>query len=70
MGRGSIRKPDATEDYVIIVPDKITADDIAKLYPGATISLLMGYDPIPPLKERGRPRIYESDADRLRHWRP
>ena len=70
MGRGSIRKPDATEDYVIIVPDRMTADDIAKLYPGATISLLMGYDPIPPLKEKiGRPRIYESDADRLRHWR-
>lgn len=70
MGRGSIRKPDATEAYVIIVPDRMTADDIAKLYPGATISLLMGYDPVPPLKEKtGRPRIYESDADRLRHWR-
>src|SRR5580704_6541324 len=41
-----------------------------RLYPGATISLLMGYDPIPPLKEKiGRPRIYESDADRLRNWR-
>ena len=70
MGRGSIRNPDATEDYVIIVPDRMTADDVAKLYPGATISLLMGYDPVPPLKGKGgRPRIYESDADRLRHWR-
>jgi hypothetical protein len=70
MGRGSIRKPDATEDYVVIVPDRMTADDIAKLYPGATISLLMGYDPIPPLKEKtGRPRSHDSDADRLRDWR-
>ena len=60
MGRGSIRKPDATEDYVIIVPDRATADDIAKLYPGATISLLMGYDPIPPLKVNR----YGSDEER------
>ena len=58
MGRGSIRNPDATEDYVIIVPDRMTADDVAKLYPGATISLLMGYDPVPPLKE-------ERVADRV-----
>lgn len=60
MGRGSIRNPDATEEYVLIVPDRITANDIAKLYPGSTISLLLGYDPVPPLKVNR----YDSDEDR------
>jgi hypothetical protein len=60
MGRGSMRNPDANEEFVLIVPDKITADDIAKLYPGATIELLMGYDPVPPL----RANRYNSDDER------
>ena len=60
-GRGILRDPDSTGVFLLIVPDRDTAEDIAKYYPGCQIEKLASDIEEP---RRGRPSKYGSDAER------
>ena len=59
--RGILRDPASTGTFLLIVPDRSTADDIASYYPGCRIEKLIG-----PIEEPriGRPSKYGSEEDR------
>ena len=61
-GRGILRNPNSTGTFLLIVPDRDTAEDIARYYPGCQIEGLITEYKVP--RGRGRPPIYESDAAR------
>ena len=60
-GRGIIRDPDSTGIFLLIVPDRDTAEDIARYYPGCRIEKLLTDIEEPKI---GRPSKYGSDAER------
>ena len=61
-GRGILRNPDSTGVFLLIVPDRDTAEDIARYYPGCQIEGLITEYKVP--RGRGRPPIYKSGAAR------
>ena len=60
-GRGILRDPDSTGVFLLIVPDRDTAEDIASYYPGCRIEKLVSDIEEPKI---GRPSKYASDAER------
>jgi hypothetical protein len=60
-GRGILRDPDSTGIFLLIVPDRDTAEDIARYYPGCRIEKLISDIEEPKI---GRPPKYESDVER------
>ena len=60
-GRGILRDPDSTGDFLLTVPDRDTAEDIASYYPGCQIEKLVSdiEEPKP-----GRPSKYRSNEER------
>ena len=60
-GRGILRDPTSTGVFLLIVPDRDTAEDIAEYYPGCRIEKLASDIEEPT---RGRPSKYGSDAER------
>ena len=60
-GRGILRDPDSTGVFLLIVPDRDTAEDIASYYPGCRIEKLVSDIEEPKI---GRPSKYRSDAER------
>ena len=60
-GRGILRDPDSTGVFLLIVPDRDTAEDIASYYPGCRIEKLVSDIEEP---KTGRPSKYRSDAER------
>jgi hypothetical protein len=63
-GRGSLRNPDSSEFFLLLVPDRQTADDVAALYPGCQIEQLAEGRSLVLEKKSGRRRIHLSDAER------
>ena len=61
-GRGILRDPDSTGIFLLIVPDRDTAEDIASYYPGCQIEKLVS-DIAEPAKI-GRPPKYELEVER------
>ena len=61
-GRGILRNPNSTGTFLLIVPDRDTAEDIARYYPGCQIEGLITDYQMP--RGRGRPDKYDSDAAR------
>jgi hypothetical protein len=60
--RGILRDPDSTGIFLLIVPDRDTADDIASYYPGCRVEKLASDIEEP---EVGRPPKYGSEMERL-----
>ena len=60
-GRGILRDPDSTGIFLLIVPDRDTAEDIASYYPGCRIEKLISDIEEPKI---GRPSKYGSDVER------
>ena len=60
-GRGILRDPDSTGIFLLIVPDRDTAEDIASYYPGCQIAKLVSDTEEPKI---GRPSKYRSDVER------
>jgi hypothetical protein len=60
-GRGILRDPDSTGIFLLIVPDRDTAEDIASYYPGCLIEKLLSGIEEP---RTGRPSKYGSDAEK------
>jgi hypothetical protein len=60
-GRGILRDPDSTGVFLLIVPDRDTAEDIASYYPGCRIEKLVTDIEEPKL---GRPSKYASNEER------
>jgi hypothetical protein len=60
-GRGILRDPDSTGVFLLIVPDRDTAEDIASYYRGCRIEKLVSDIEEPKL---GRPSKYASDVER------
>ena len=60
-GRGILRDPDSTGVFLLIVPDRDTAEDIAGYYPGCRIEKLDSDIEEPKI---GRPSKYASDVER------
>ena len=60
-GRGILRDPDSTGVFLLIVPDRDTAEDIASYYPGCRIEKLVSAIEEPKI---GRPSKYRSDVER------
>jgi hypothetical protein len=60
-GRGILRDPNSTGIFLLIVPDRDTAEDIARYYPGCQIEKLISDLEEP---ETGRPSKYRSDDER------
>jgi hypothetical protein len=60
-GRGILRDPDSSGIFLLIVPDRDTAEDIARYYPGCRIEKLVGPIAEPKI---GRPPKYGSDEER------
>ena len=60
-GRGILRDRDSTGVFLLIVPDRDTAEDIASYYPGCRIEKLVSDIEEP---KTGRPSKYRSDAER------
>ena len=60
-GRGILRQIDSTGIFLLIVPDRDTAEDIATYYPGCRIEKLLGDMEEPKI---GRPSKYGSDVER------
>ena len=60
-GRGILRDPDSTGVFLLIVPDRDTAEDIASYYPGCRIEKLVSDIEEPKL---GRPSKYASNEER------
>jgi hypothetical protein len=60
--RGILRDPDSTGIFLLIVPDRDTADDIASYYPGCRVEKLVSDIEEPKI---GRPSKYESEVQRL-----
>ena len=54
-GRGILRDPDSTGVFLLIVPDRDTAEDIASYYPGCRIEKLVSDIEEPKI---GRPSKY------------
>ena len=61
-GRGILRDPDSTGVFLLIVPDRDTAEDIASYYPGCLIEKLVSDIEEPKI---GRPSKYASDVERV-----
>jgi hypothetical protein len=60
-GRGILRDPDSTGTFLLIVPDRDTAEDIAQYYPECRIEKLISDIEEP---KTGRPSKYRSDDER------
>jgi hypothetical protein len=60
-GRGILRDPESTGVFLLIVPDRDTAEDIASYYPGSRIEKLVSDIEEPKI---GRPSKYRSDVER------
>src|SRR3984957_3612715 len=60
-GRGILRDPFSTGVFLLIVPDRDTAEDIARYYPGCRIEKLISDIEEPKI---GRPPKYGSDVER------
>ena len=60
-GRGILRDPDSTGVFLLIVPDRDTAEDIASYYRGCRIEKLVSDIEEPKL---GRPSKYASNEER------
>jgi hypothetical protein len=61
-GRGILRDPDSTGVFLLIVPDRDTAEDIARYYPGCRVEKLVSGIEEPKI---GRPSKYASDVERI-----
>jgi hypothetical protein len=61
-GRGILRDPSNTGIFLLIVPDRDTAEDIASYYPGCRIEKLASDIQEP---KTGRPSKYGSDVERF-----
>jgi hypothetical protein len=61
-GRGILRDPTSTGTFLLIVPDRDTADDIAQYYPGCRIERLISDIKEPKI---GRPAKYDSEMERM-----
>lgn len=66
LGRGSLRNPDATGDFILIVPDRFTADDILTMYPCASVARLSPYEAAPVHKKRGREKQHIDEKARYK----
>jgi hypothetical protein len=66
LGRGSLRDPDADGPFLLIVPDRDTAEDVAAMYPGCQVSRLSDTDPVPAPKKAGRKSLHDSAAARAK----
>jgi hypothetical protein len=60
-GRGILRDPNSIGIFLLMVPDRDTAEDIARYYPGCRIEKLISDIEEP---ETGRPSKYQSDDER------
>lgn len=67
--RGSIRNPDDNAPKKVVVMDRDTADWLAALFPGATVTPLPGLDALPSKGKAGRPRQHADNAARTRTYR-
>ena len=66
LGRGALRNLERDDLFLLIVPDKDTADDIASYYPGCRIEKLVGEYDMP--QSKGRPSKYDTnEAKREAH---
>jgi hypothetical protein len=71
-GRGSVRLTESNEKFTLIVADKDTAEDVIAMYPGATMRLLMDYDPTPPKTKATRTKrlgVSKTSTERNRAMR-
>ena len=65
--RGALRDPDNHEPKRVFVPDRATAEWLQKLFPGSRVNKMQAeIDEASFLEKRGRPRLYNSDAERKR----
>lgn len=67
--RISLRNPDDRNQKTVIVMDVATAEWMATMFPGCTVSALEGVDDMPIKGNAGRPRQHADDADRKRAHR-
>ncbi len=67
--RISPRNPDDANPKTVIVMDCATAEWMAGMFPGCTVTPLGGLDGMPVKGKPGRPREHEGDADRKRACR-
>jgi hypothetical protein len=67
--RISLRNPDDMNPKTVIVMDRATADWMATMFPGCTVTPLGGIDDLPAKGKPGRLRQYDDAADRKRAHR-